>query len=393
MTGSARGGRDGRNTSCSSQHLLLQQLIMPIGELFILGFFGRVVPPWLREFAARHGLGGVILFDYSCRTGKYDNNIESPEQLRGLCAAISALPSGPMVFIDQEGGLVRRLKEDRGFRPPPSAREFNLLAPDVKRTLLAASLDELRALGIHYNFAPAIDVDYNPANPNIGKIKRSYSVDIHEVEANALLAGEAARDAGVGLCLKHFPGIGGADVDSHQDFMDLAEVLVPEQEALFYSLAPKIFGDAVLVSHAIVRQWDSENPATLSQAAIGRLRAHLPDTLLISDDMQMQGLQKAFGTREASVRSVKAGIDMLCIGNNLLDQEQEMSGIADELAQRMRIERSLRWRSRNRSRGCAAERRFWAPDGQITEWAIATLAARWQQHGPPSGASRRKNGE
>ena len=58
---------------------------MPIGELFILGFFGKTIPLWLSEFAARYGLGGVILFDYSCRTQQYDNNIESPEQVRG-CA-------------------------------------------------------------------------------------------------------------------------------------------------------------------------------------------------------------------------------------------------------------------------------------------------------------------
>ena len=49
---------------------------MSIGELFILGFFGKKVPDWLKQFAARFGLGGVILFDYSCRTRLYDNNIE-----------------------------------------------------------------------------------------------------------------------------------------------------------------------------------------------------------------------------------------------------------------------------------------------------------------------------
>ncbi len=101
---------------------------MPVGELFILGFFGKTIPAWLREFAARYGLGGVILFDYSCQTQKYDNNIESPEQVQRLCEEISSLPSHPMVFIDQEGGLVRRLKESRGFKPLPSAKEFNHLA-------------------------------------------------------------------------------------------------------------------------------------------------------------------------------------------------------------------------------------------------------------------------
>jgi beta-N-acetylhexosaminidase len=301
---------------------------MPIGELFILGFFGKVVPEWLKQFAARYGLGGVILFDYSCQTRQYDNNIESPEQVRGLCEAIARLPSGPLVFIDQEGGLVRRLKDGKGFQPLPSAKEFNRLSADEKRKTLAASFAEMRQLGIHYDFAPVIDVDYNPDNPNIGKIRRSFSADIGEVEANALLMSEVGREAGLGLCLKHFPGIGGAVVDSHQEFMDISDAMRPEQEELFYSLAPKMFGDAMLVSHAIVRQWDPDQPMTLSPAGLGRLRRRLPDTLLITDDMQMQGLQKALGTREAGLQSLRAGMDMLCIGNNLIDQEQEMAGIA-----------------------------------------------------------------
>jgi beta-N-acetylhexosaminidase len=307
-----------------------------VGELFILGFYGKAIPGWLEEFAARFGLGGVILFDYSVRTGRYDNNIESPEQVRALCAKIARLPSSPLVFIDQEGGLVRRLKDTRGFAPLPSAKDFNLLAQGEKRSILAACLHELRALGIGYNFAPVIDVDYNPDNPNIGRIKRSFSAEIGEVEANALLMSEVAREAGVGLCLKHYPGIGGADVDSHQDFMDISDTLRPEQEALFHSLAPKMFGDAVLVSHALVRHWDRENPATLSPAAIGRLRVHLPHTLLVTDDMQMQGLQKALGTAAASLQALRAGIDMLCVGNNLLDQEAEMAGIAEAVERAVR---------------------------------------------------------
>ena len=309
---------------------------MPIGELFILGFFGKTVPVWLKQFAARYGLGGAILFDYSCRTQQYDNNIESPEQVQRLCAEIAALPSNPMVFIDQEGGLVRRLKESRGFAPLPSAKEFNHLAPDRKRAILTASFAEMRRLGIHYDFAPVVDVDYNPESPNIGGVKRSFSADIAEVEANALLANEVARAQRIGLCLKHFPGIGGAVVDSHQEFMDISDAFVPEQEELFYSLAPKMFGDAVLVSHAIVGQWDKDRPTTLSAAGLGRLRRHLPDTLLITDDMQMQGLQKALGTREASRQSLKAGMDMLCIGNNLFDQEQEMAAIAECVEQGLR---------------------------------------------------------
>ena len=322
---------------------------MSVGELFILGFFGRAVPPWLKAFAERFGLGGVILFDYSCRTRQYDNNIEAPEQVRSLCEEISSLPSSPMLFIDQEGGLVRRLKDTRGFCPLPSAKDFSCLDLEAKREILSASFAELRRLGLHYNLAPVIDVDYNPDNPNIGRIKRAYSGDIGDVEANALLVNEVARQTRIGLCLKHFPGIGGARVDSHQEFMDISDALHPEQEELFYTLAPKLFGDAVLVSHAIVRQWDADQPMTLSPAGQGRLRRRLPDTLLVTDDMQMQGLQKALGTKAASLQSIRAGMDMLCIGNNLLDQEQEMSGIAgyierclqDGTLDRARVQRSI----------------------------------------------------
>ncbi|MES5488477.1 glycoside hydrolase family 3 N-terminal domain-containing protein [Bradyrhizobium sp. INPA03-11B] len=305
---------------------------MSVGELFILGFYGKVIPTWLREFAARFGLGGVILFDYSCQTRQYDNNVASPAQVQSLCAEIAALPSAPLVFIDQEGGLVRRLKDGLGFQPLPSAKDFNLLALTEKQAVLGASYDELRRLGIRYNFAPVIDVDYNSDNPNIGRIKRSYSSDLGEVEANARLVDAAARQAGVGLCLKHYPGIGGAHVDSHLEFMDISDALRPEQEELFYALAPDTFGDAVLVSHAIVRQWDPHHPMTLSPAGIGRLRRRLPETLLITDDMQMQGLQKALGTSAASLQAIAAGMDMICIGNNLFDQEQAMAGIAAAVA-------------------------------------------------------------
>ena len=117
----------------------------------------------------------------------------------------------------------------------------------------------------------------------------------------------------------------------------------------------------------------SGNPATLSPAAIGRLRERLPDTLLITDDMQMQGLQKALGTRAASLQSLKAGMDMLCIGNNLFDQEQEMADIADAIERD--IARMKRWMpppSTDRSLGSGSARP--AADALEAERGDATLA-------------------
>src|SRR5688572_3075059 len=95
-----------------------------VGELFMLGFVGPTLPSWLRDFEARFGLGGVILFDYDYQAKTYENNVRSVEQVRELNAQIAALPSRPLVFVDQEGGKVRRLKDKLGFAPLPSQKEL-----------------------------------------------------------------------------------------------------------------------------------------------------------------------------------------------------------------------------------------------------------------------------
>ena len=281
---------------------------MRIGELFILGFFGKVVPDWLKQFAARYGLGGVILFDYSCRTQQYDNNIESPEQVQRLCKEIAALPSAPD-GVHRSGGWpgaaaegeprLCAVAERKGIQSSGAGSKSARSSPRALPRCGGSASTMISRLSSTSITTPTIRTSERSSAPTLPTLR--------EVEANALLASEAARAQRIGLCLKHFPGIGGALVDSHQEFMDISDALRPEQEELFYSLAPKMFGDAVLVSHAIVRQWDRDRPMTLSAAGLGRLRQRLPDTLLITDDMQMQGLQKALGTREASLQSLEGG--------------------------------------------------------------------------------------
>ena len=302
-----------------------------IGELFMLGFRGTHVPDWLREFSRRFGLGGVILFDYDWATRQYDRNVHSPAQVAELCAELASLPSPPLVYVDQEGGRVRRLKDKLGFAPLPSALDVCALPDAEAAGLLKRSFAELVRLGINVNLAPVVDLNTNPDNPDIGVHGRSYSADPAQVRRMARLVDAAAREAGLGLCLKHFPGIGGASVNSHDAIMDLGPSLRDDQLSLFYELGAEIESGAILVSHGFVPQWDPNRPACLSPAAVQRLRKKLPNALLVSDDLQMQGLQKRFGTAEAVPMAIAAGIDVLILGNNLLDQE----GAATELAERL----------------------------------------------------------
>jgi beta-N-acetylhexosaminidase len=309
--------------------------------LFALGFRGYEIPSWLREFEREFGLGGVILFDYNCQTKTYENNIQSREQLQGLCRELSKLPSKPLLFVDQEGGKVRRLKEKLGFAPLPSARSFNTLPAAEKKRLATASFREQRALGFHYDLMPVIDLDYIPANPDLGAVERAYTSDPQELRANVAILSEAARGARLGLCLKHFPGMGGATSNSHEDLTDLSGLVPDEQLQLFYELGRDLPGQAVLLSHGILREWDPRYPVSMSPAGIRRLREKLPEALLLSDDLQMQGLQKILPSREASVQGVRAGLDLILIGNNLMAEDGFCLDHARHLAQAAATDASL----------------------------------------------------
>jgi beta-N-acetylhexosaminidase len=296
----------------------------------MLGFHGFALPEWVREFEREFGLGGLILFDRDVHRGG-SRNIEGPDQVRALCAEVHALASSPLVFIDQEGGKVRRLKPAAGFRELPSAADYARLPDAEARRLARESFAEMKALGIDFNLAPVADLDTNPANPNIGALGRSFSADPAQVRRCVQLQDEAARAVGLGLCLKHYPGLGGASTDSHRALTDITGTVSGAQLALFHELCGATIGSAILLSHGFMRDWDADWPVSVSEPAIGALRAALPFALLLTDDLQMTGLQAICTTEVAAQRALGAGVDVLCIGNNLLQQEDECFRAAAQL--------------------------------------------------------------
>lgn len=304
---------------------------MPIGRHFMLGFRGTQIPTWLRRYADRYELGAVILFDYDVQTKKYGNNITSPDQLRELCREIHSLKGNPWVAVDQEGGKVRRLKESLGFQPLPGHEQFAKEEITDKRELLTKSFSEMKALGVDLNLAPVVDINFNPQNPDIGAIGRSFSERPEVVKENARLFFEAGELTGLGLCLKHYPGLGGATTNSHEALTDLSQEVRESQIMLFNELLSERPGRAVLLSHGLVKQWDKVNPVSVSAAAIMRLRQKAPEAILISDDLQMQGLQKLMSSEEASRRGLLAGLDLIIIGNNLFNEEAACEAIAETL--------------------------------------------------------------
>jgi len=280
-----------------------------------------------------HHLGGVILFDYDVPRHSPVRNIQSPEQVRALVAGLQEAASVPLlVAIDQEGGRVRRLKEEHGFPPTTSAQSLGA-ANDFARTSEAARsiAQTLAELGINLNFAPVVDVNVNPENPIIGKLERSFSSDPAIVTAHALAFIKAHHEQGVLCALKHFPGHGSSTADSHEGFVDVSTTWSRAELEPYDAIIKAGAADAVMTAHVFNSALDPQFPATLSRATIeGILRRQLGfDGVVFSDDFQMAAIGKHYGLEVAVQAAVEAGVDMIVLGNNT----QYGEGVAGRVAE------------------------------------------------------------
>ena len=175
--------------------------------------------------------------------------------------------------------------------------------------------EEARALGVHVNFAPVVDVNNNPRNPVINT--RSYGEDPQMVGRLAAAYIRGMQAAGVSATLKHFPGHGDTDVDSH---LGLPIIKHPRERLEQMELVPFRAGvaagaDAVMTAHIELPGLDPtpKTPTTLSGPIVqGLLRRDLKfDGLIYTDSMGMAGVSAMYGPGEAAVRAVKAGNDVL----------------------------------------------------------------------------------
>ena len=216
-----------------------------------------------------------------------------------------------LMAVDEEGGRVQRLS---GVLPnlPSAARQVNerleLVSQRAKR-----HAGQMLELGFGVNFAPVLDVG---SGPGIGD--RSFSNDPSLVADYGMATIEGLSDGGVLPVVKHFPGHGSADSDSHLGRSigpPLAELrendLVPFIEAIAFRKA------AIMVGHIVVPGLTDDLPASLSKAAIdGLLRSDLNfDGLVVTDSLNMRSISDHWTVDEAAVMSLAAGADLLVLGN------------------------------------------------------------------------------
>jgi beta-N-acetylhexosaminidase len=275
----------------------------------------------MRDFLRDWQPWGFILFREAC---------ESREQVRALNDDLrNTVSHDAIVWIDQEGGRVARLKPPEWPVWPAAdaygkvfSKDSNLDHWGARR--VAAFLGyrliahELRAIGIDGDFAPVLDVPVEGSDKIVGD--RAFSADPNEVADLARAALHGLHAGGVAGCIKHMPGHGRATADSH--------VALPRVSAKEVDLANDVLpfermadAEAAMTAHIVYEAWDPDRPATCSSFVIEEIiRKRIGfQGMLMSDDLDMHALKYALngGLKERAEAALSAGCDVVlqCSGD------------------------------------------------------------------------------
>ncbi len=308
-----------------------------IGQLFLIGFEGAALSqnqPVATDIIKRN-LGGIILFDKLLAKKMTSNNIMTLSQVTELTSSLQDLADGNLLIaVDQEGGMVTRLKEQHGFPSTPGAEALGNAADPEKTARCSRQVARmLSSIGINFNLAPVVDLNIYSKNPIIGAYGRSFSKNPDIVFDNAARWVAAHRQQGVLSCLKHFPGHGSSRSDSHLAFVDISATWHEAELQPYRDFIMGGYQEAIMVGHLFNSHLDEFNPATLSYPTIqGILRSQLKyEGLVVSDDMQMRAITDRYGLGEACCKAISAGIDLLIVGNNICHDPHIFEKIQEEL--------------------------------------------------------------
>lgn len=307
---------------------------------FIAGCSGLELTPDEAAFFKEAAPWGFILFR---------RNVETPEQVRALCAALREAVgrSDAPILIDQEGGRVQRMGPPQWPKYPP-AQVFGRLHtgnPFAQRELarLGARLiaHDLRAVGVTVDCLPVLDVPSPGAHDIIGD--RAYGATPGQVAVLGRAAAEGLLAGSVLPVIKHMPGHGRAGADSH---LALPVVDASREDLEKHDFVPfRMLTDMPLAmtAHVVYSALDPERPATTSRTVIQEIiRGHIGyDGLLMTDDLSMHALSGSF--RDRAEAAFAAGCDMALHCNGDMDEMKAVAEAAPVLdgAARRRAEAAL----------------------------------------------------
>ncbi len=285
-----------------------------IGQLFFIGIPSPEFDAATRDLIEKIAPGGVCLFA---------RNIREAAKTRKLLNEITqASEIAPFLSIDQEGGLVDRLR--RIVEPMPAVSSLKNLSDAEKLAEITAEV--LRVLGFNMNFAPVVDVSDESRRRFInGLNSRTFGNSKEDAAEFGEVYLKTLQKKGVLGCLKHFPGLGASEIDSHEE---LPLVNLSENELFETDLFPyrQINSHAVMIAHAAFPKTDLQETDRNGKLLPSSLSYNFTTKLLrnelgfrgisITDDLEMGAILKNYGIGEACKMAIKAGADMLAICNN-----------------------------------------------------------------------------
>ena len=304
-----------------------------VGQMFMV----RVPKENADKRVNEYHLGGYIMF------GR-DFDEKSKEEVIGNIATWQSAADIPMLIgVDEEGGTVNRISTNTEFRSEPfkSSQElykeggFDLIYED---TITKANF--LKELGINVNFAPVVDVS---TNPDDYIYKRSFGKNANLTSEYAEVVVRAMKEANIVSVLKHFPGYGN-NTDTHTGIAIDNRTLESFKESDFlpFEAGIKAGANIVLVSHNIVTNMDSNNPASLSTRVHEILRNDLGFAgVIITDDLYMDAISKNYDSSVA-VLAILAGNDLICTTDFESQIPEVIAAVEDGTISIDRINESVR---------------------------------------------------
>ncbi|MEO9965607.1 MAG: glycoside hydrolase family 3 N-terminal domain-containing protein [Reichenbachiella sp.] len=302
--------------SVSLDLMIGQMILTGIGDFSYLPNDAEI----LEEIRAGK-VGGVILFE---------KNIHKDNPKKQLKRTIDLLNQASnyklFISIDEEGGRVNRLKPKYGFPVTREAGELGIIN-NLDSTAYYANQTAftLAEYGFNVNYAPDVDVAINPDNPVISKLGRSYSEDPRTVAAHAQIVVDVHRKNNVITVLKHFPGHGSSENDSHLGIADVSNTWQFSELMPYKWLLDSGRVDGIMTAHIINQHLDpSMLPATLSPYVINNILRGVLDYqgVIFTDDMQMHAISKNYGFEESIKMAINAGVDVMLFANNVPGNER-----------------------------------------------------------------------
>lgn len=287
-----------------------------VGQLFILGFWGKEPDYYITKMIKERYIGGVILLGY---------NIDSEQQLKELTDDLQGMSKTPLfISVDQEGGEVARIWFEDTYNISQYDIEDESQAYDIGKS----RGEQLKDLGINMNFSPVLD---HVTNEQSFLFTRAFRGEKESVARLAVSMINGYQDAGIVSSVKHFPGHSNESLDSHSalDMVniqkeELGDYIYPFKQALSVS-------QAVMLGHILFPNIDSESPASVSKYFVNDLlREELEyDGLIIADDMQMKSIYDMYSVREAAVKAILVGNDILVYTGDPQEQAEAYNAVLE----------------------------------------------------------------